>query len=309
MVRLTIDLIAKSSIHVKNRRDEPLENYLKKLTHLNFSNKNIDEIDDLSVCRSLTVLYLYDNCITRISNLGFASSLTHLYLQNNSIRNIENLSSLHRLSKLYLGGNCIAVVEKLEGLDDLKELHIENQQLPPGEKLLFDPRTLQSLSEVEHVLKKWHSLQRLDLIRNPVCIKPKYRDRIIVASKHLEFLDGKEVNQMAREFLINWKASRDGKKIPEERGLDVLCPYPNPDDLQAIYTLLPIRYNQPSIPSKRWPVDSVLNRGFLNSVDDPFTREPVLQRQHKRLLSMKKPQSSLPRQAIPVPEIVGQVAL
>ncbi|XP_043923105.1 protein phosphatase 1 regulatory subunit 42 isoform X3 [Protopterus annectens] len=268
MVRLTIDLIAKSSIHVKNRRDEPLENYLKKLTHLNFSNKNIDEIDDLSVCRSLTVLYLYDNCITRISNLGFASSLTHLYLQNNSIRNIENLSSLHRLSKLYLGGNCIAVVEKLEGLDDLKELHIENQQLPPGEKLLFDPRTLQSLSksllvlnassngidelkelvilenlthfaasdnqlrdlkEVEHVLKKWHSLQRLDLIRNPVCIKPKYRDRIIVASKHLEFLDGKEVNQMAREFLINWKASRDGKKIPEERGLDVLCPYPNPD--------------------------------------------------------------------------------
>ncbi|GCB76070.1 hypothetical protein scyTo_0020975, partial [Scyliorhinus torazame] len=107
--------------------------------------KSIDEIDDLSVCKSLSVIYLYDNNITQIHNLDFAFNLTHLYLQNNNITHIANLSSLQNLSKLYLGGNCISVVEELEGLTELRELHVENQRLPLGEKLLFDPRTLQSL--------------------------------------------------------------------------------------------------------------------------------------------------------------------
>lgn len=125
------------------------------------------------MCRSLTVLYLYDNQITHISNLGFASNLTHLFMQNNNITHIDNLSSLQRLSKLwvdmfesllshavtsfmnmcllsllcrYLGGNKITVVEGLEKLGELSELHLENQRLAPGEKLLFDPRTLLSLA-------------------------------------------------------------------------------------------------------------------------------------------------------------------
>lgn len=55
---------------------------------------------DLSMCRNLTVLYLYDNQIKNICNLGFAFNLTHLYLQNNSITHIDNLSNLQKLSKL-----------------------------------------------------------------------------------------------------------------------------------------------------------------------------------------------------------------
>lgn len=46
----------------------------------------------------------------------------------------------------YLGGNKIAVVEGLEKLTELRELHVQNQRLAPGEKLLFDPRTLHSLA-------------------------------------------------------------------------------------------------------------------------------------------------------------------
>ena len=45
-----------------------------------------------------------------------------------------------------MGGNHITVVEGLEKLPMLQELHIENQHLPPGEKLLFDPRTLNTLA-------------------------------------------------------------------------------------------------------------------------------------------------------------------
>ncbi|KAE8598933.1 hypothetical protein XENTR_v10016996 [Xenopus tropicalis] len=249
MVRLTVDLIMKNSNILRNRKDEPLAQHLRRITHLNFSNKNIDEVEDLTMCRNLTVLYLYDNHINQIKNLG--SNLTHLYLQNNCISCIENLSGLKRLEKLYLGGNCLTVVEGLEGLGELRELHIENQRLPPGEKLLFDPRTLhflrlslsvlnisnnnidelndlailvnltqfvaadnqiKEIKDLELVLSKWTKLWRMDLSGNSVCLKPKYRDKVIIISKTLEILDGKEIKEMARQFLLNWKASKLSKK-------------------------------------------------------------------------------------------------
>ena len=52
----------------------------------------------------------------------------------------------------YLGSNSITVVEGLENLENLRELHIEKQSLPPGEKLLFEPRSLQALSVSMHLL-------------------------------------------------------------------------------------------------------------------------------------------------------------
>ncbi|XP_076869491.1 protein phosphatase 1 regulatory subunit 42 isoform X2 [Brachyhypopomus gauderio] len=257
MVHLNVDLIAKSSNHFKSKRPH-FTQYLKKLTHLNFSNRNIDDIDDLSVCKNLTVLYLYDNQITHIRNLGFASNLTHLYMQNNNITCIQNLSSLQKLSKLFLGGNSITVVEGLEQLKELTELHIEDQRLPAGEKLLFDPCTVLSLSEslcvlninknnidevrdlavlskLTHffaaenhlqdmqelvvVISQWPQLQKMDLRGNPVCQKPKYRDQLITVCRKLEDLDGKEINELCRQFLINWKASKEAKKkVKDEKG-------------------------------------------------------------------------------------------
>nr|XP_060466674.1 protein phosphatase 1 regulatory subunit 42 isoform X1 [Panthera onca] len=270
MVRLTLDLIAKSN-NLKPRKEETTSRYLKKITHLNFSDKNIDTIGDLSPCKSLSVLYLYDNRISEITNLNYATNLTHLYLQNNCISCIQNLRSLKKLEKLYLGSNYIAVIEGLEGLEGLRELHVESQRLPLGEKLLFDPRTLHSLGkslsilnisnnniddirdleilenlnqliavdnqllhvkclhpsptersfsekkDLEFLLNKLMKLWKMDLNGNPVCLKPKYRDRLILVSKSLEFLDGKEIKNMERQFLINWKASKDAKKISKKK--------------------------------------------------------------------------------------------
>ncbi|KAM7074903.1 protein phosphatase 1 regulatory subunit 42 isoform 1-T2 [Molossus nigricans] len=255
MVRLTLDLIAKNS-NLKPRKEETTLQYLKKITHINFSGKNIDAIEDLSLCKNLSVLYLYDNRISQITNLNFATNLTHLYLQNNCISCIENLRSLKNLEKLYLGSNYIAVIEGLEGLEKLRELHVENQRLPLGEKLLFDPRTLPSLAkslsilnisnnniddirdleilenlnqliavdnqllhvkDLEFLLSKLIKLWKMDLKGNPVCLKPKYRDRLILVSKSLDCLDGKEIKNMERQFLINWKASKDAKKISKKK--------------------------------------------------------------------------------------------
>ncbi|XP_010732405.2 protein phosphatase 1 regulatory subunit 42 [Larimichthys crocea] len=270
MVRLTVDLIAKSRNHFKKKRGLAFPEYLKTLTHLHFSSKNIEDIGDLSMCRNLTVLYLYDNQITHICNLDFAFNLTHLYMQNNNISQIDNLSNLQKLSKLYLGGNRIAVVDGLETLCELKELHLENQRLAPGEKLLLDPKTLLSLAEslsvlnishnniddikgltvlmelqhfsaadnklhnmeeLEHVFSHWPQLLQMDLSGNPVCKKPKYRDRLITVCNSLVTLDGREINELTRQFLINWKASKDAKKKKNKKqitaGPPVLYPITN----------------------------------------------------------------------------------
>nr|XP_033791031.1 protein phosphatase 1 regulatory subunit 42 isoform X2 [Geotrypetes seraphini] len=266
MVRLTVDLIARSKNRIKSQREEPVVQCLKKLTHLNFSNRNIDYIDDISLCKNLNVLYLYDNSITQIHNLEFASNLTHLYLQNNYISCIENLTALKKLQKLYLSGNYITVIEGLEGLEVLRELHVDSQRLPSGEKLLFDPRTLQSLAksllvltisnnnidelrelailenltqleavdnklnyieDLEFILSKWNKLWKLDLRGNPVCHSTKYRDRLIIISKTLEILDGKEIQEMARQFLMNWKASKEAKKKMKEAVINDQFLYPH----------------------------------------------------------------------------------
>ncbi|XP_067568252.1 protein phosphatase 1 regulatory subunit 42 [Pseudorca crassidens] len=283
MVRLTLDLIAKKS-NLKPRKEETTLQYLKKITHINFSAKNIDAIEDLSLCKNLSVLYLYDNCISQITNLNYATNLTHLYLQNNCISCIENLGSLKKLEKLYLGGNYIAVIEGLEGLEGLRELHVESQRLPLGEKLLFDPRTLHSLAkslsilnisnnniddvrdleilenlnqliavdnqllhvkDLECLLNKLTKLWKMDLNRNPVCLKLKYRDRLILVSKSLEFLDGKEIKNMERQFLMNWKASKDAKKISKKRNSkneDISNSHIS--NFETMYHIVPVYYPQ-----------------------------------------------------------------
>ncbi|XP_035268673.1 protein phosphatase 1 regulatory subunit 42 isoform X1 [Anguilla anguilla] len=302
MVHLNMDLIAKSSSCSKNKGNCSLAQYLKKLTHLNFSNKNIEEIDDISACKNLSVIYLYDNHIKRICNLNFAYNLTHLYMQNNNITHIENLGAVCRLSKLYLGGNSIMVVEGLEQLRELKELHLEGQRLPSGEKLLFDPRTLLSLSEslnvlnisnnnideirdlvvlrnltrflaannqlqdvqeLEAVCSQWPQLCRMDLSGNPACHQPKYRDRLITVCKSLVDLDGKEINELSRQFLINWKASKDArKKILDERLMAAQMTHPFPE-APTVLTLS--RESQDRACANRWREDEVQIDAMLGS--------------------------------------------
>ncbi|XP_016061919.1 PREDICTED: protein phosphatase 1 regulatory subunit 42 [Miniopterus natalensis] len=306
MVRLTLDLIAKNS-NLKPRKEETTLQHLKKITHINFSGRNIDAIEDLSLCKNLSVLYLYDNRISQITNLNFATNLTHLYLQNNCILYIENLGSLKKLEKLYLGGNYIAVIEGLEGLEGLRELHVESQRLPLGEKLLFDPRTLHSLAkslsilnisnnniddirdleilenlnqliavdnqilhvkDLEFLLNKLMKLWKMDLKGNPVCLKPKYRDRLILVSKSLDCLDGKEIKNMERQFLINWKASKDAKKIIKKRNSkkeDGSNSYLS--NFETMHHLVPVYY--PQVGKPKLIFLSEAQRYFVNENTSP----------------------------------------
>lgn len=120
--------------------------------------------------------------------------------------------------------------------------------MPAGEKLIFEPRslyTLQSkleilnisgnnldtlsdlccLTQLQHLfalnnklndmkemnlfLKCLQNLVKLDLTGNPLCTKSKYRERIIVLAPNIQELDGKDINNLSRQFLQNWKTSKE----------------------------------------------------------------------------------------------------
>ncbi|KAM4719086.1 protein phosphatase 1 regulatory subunit 42 [Anableps anableps] len=256
MKSLTVELIAKSEQHIKKRRGMSLPQYLKTLLTLDFSNKKIDEIGDLSVCKNLTVVYIDNNHLTKIWNLDFATNLTYLDLSNNNIGKMENLSSMRKLTDLHLGGNRISVVEGLEELSTLQELYLQNQQLKTDEKFSFKPTSLLALAEslcvlnisgnnvktikdlsvlkelqhfsaannnlidieeLEDVIELWPQLLVLDLSENPVCKERKYRDRLIVTATKLETLDGKDIHEINRQFLLNWKVAKEATRSRKEK--------------------------------------------------------------------------------------------
>lgn len=139
----------------------------------------------------------------------------------------------------------------MENIEQLNELQIENQALPSGEKLIFDPRTLSSLvnsltilniagnnldsiseigslknledlnasnnllndmKEMSILLKCWPKLKKVNLSGNPLCLKNKYRERIIVLAPNIQMLDDKEIQELSRQFLQNWKISKEMSK-------------------------------------------------------------------------------------------------
>ncbi|XP_003392124.3 PREDICTED: protein phosphatase 1 regulatory subunit 42-like, partial [Amphimedon queenslandica] len=164
---------------------------------------------------------------------------------------MENLDKLNNLTKLYLSHNSIQLVEGLEQLSRLSELHISHQNLPEGEKLLFDPRSLKaivnsltilnvsgnrlasledigllvnleqlmatdndltSMKDLGKVLSRFIKLWKLELNGNPLSYKQKYRDRVVTMCHRLESLDGRDVNEMERQFLFSWKAMRKARQ-------------------------------------------------------------------------------------------------
>jgi protein phosphatase 1 regulatory subunit 42 len=76
------------------------------------------------------------------------------------------------------------------------------------QQLYASNNKLKRISELKDLLIDWRFLWKLDLSNNPVCEKSKYRERIILMAPNLDILDAKDINDMSRQFLKNWKASK-----------------------------------------------------------------------------------------------------
>lgn len=236
-------LAVKSSSHTLSKQrpsDETNEEFVSRLTHLYMQEKNIHAIKDLSLCSRLQVLYLHDNCISKMENLHGLDNLQQLFLHGNKIEKMENLDQLPNLRKLYLGQNAIGVLEGFGQNSNLQELHIERQRLAPGEKLLFDPRSMKALAHTLELLNISHNgvdtlqdvgvlyslhtlvatnnqlmqlsdvtdslrnntlLKTLQLTGNPVCKEPHYLKDIVTEVRSIDLLDGKEITPTSKVFL------------------------------------------------------------------------------------------------------------
>eukprot|EP00056_Hartaetosiga_gracilis_P013434 m.221800 g.221800 ORF g.221800 m.221800 type:complete len:404 (-) comp13846_c0_seq2:3654-4865(-) len=243
-IELSKEVIASGASKLRRRKDEKLENFLERITHLKLQRRQIQSLNFLNLCKKLVALYLYENLILKMTNLSACHNLTYIYLQDNQIGRLEGIGKLKFLSKLFIGRNKIVVVEGLHELPNLTELHIEHQHLPPGEKLLFDPRSIATISktvkklnvagngltsimdftslacieklDVSHnrltdlnefglVFGHSRTLHTLNVVGNPFCSLMKYVEEVVTQIPHLNAIDGREFNETQRAFLLNWK--------------------------------------------------------------------------------------------------------
>ena len=82
MVRLSIDLIARgASGYTKKKKDEEMDHYLKRLTHLYLEDKSIDEV--VRTFTELTYPIKYPEFLKKIG--GHCLLYTHLQLGKSTI--------------------------------------------------------------------------------------------------------------------------------------------------------------------------------------------------------------------------------
>ena len=81
--KISLQMISRATTQ-RRRREEEDKHFLRRLTHINLTDKKIERIEGLEGCVGLQCLYLTDNRIRLIENLAF-ENLTHLYLQDNDI--------------------------------------------------------------------------------------------------------------------------------------------------------------------------------------------------------------------------------
>ncbi|KAJ1547801.1 Leucine-rich repeat-containing protein 43 [Cladochytrium tenue] len=244
---MTLDAIEAGSTQ-KRTRAESRDAFLSRLTHVAIvGSAAVERIQNLTACRNLSVLYLYDNRITTIEGLECCKNLSRLYLQNNLIESIQGLDSgFDKLVDLNLSGNKICVVSGLDRLPALHTLHLDNQHtdvpldfvavtlhaVAPSLRILrtsgnriTDVAPLQALRYLEtldlsnNVLSLWepirtllHSLTQLsafNIASNPIVSTfAKLRQKAIVTAPTLETYNDKPVTQVERDFLLSMDAAR-----------------------------------------------------------------------------------------------------
>ncbi|ORX78393.1 outer arm dynein light chain 1 [Anaeromyces robustus] len=257
-MKITTDLIVKNS-YERKARDETVDNFLGRLTHVSLVNNGIKEIENVERCRNATVLYMYDNAITHISGLSKLTNLTQLYLQNNKIEKIEGLDQLTNLTTLHLGNNRIKHIENLN-LPLLTTLKLDYQKIPEDEYMTFDEECIKNLSDnlttltlsgnriqyvsslrhlkkletldlsnnlifnwedVKIMLKGFENLLNLNLISNPVSVKGlKFRQKVVYACKKLEVFNHKEITDIEKQYVI--KMAQSNRLIEKRKKEELL---------------------------------------------------------------------------------------
>lgn len=142
--RINRDMLLESTTMPRSR-DESVDKYFDRVTHLQLQSKRLAKIEGLEVCKNLKCIYLYDNQIEVIEGLDHAKMLSYLYLQNNLIISIPRLC-MANLRKIFLDQNEISTIGGLELCTQLEELRVAKQRLPKNKILHFEKASLNAIA-------------------------------------------------------------------------------------------------------------------------------------------------------------------
>ncbi|KAK9866761.1 hypothetical protein WJX84_003821 [Apatococcus fuscideae] len=153
----------------------------------------------LAEVQSLAISF---QCIGSISNLQGLTNLTKLALENNGIKKIENLDHLVKLTQLDLSFNCISSICGLGNLTALQDLSLFSNNISSLEgleplsqlcALSMGRNKIGSLAEIGS-LRQFRRLQLVNMLDNPVTLKPDYHGFILSRLSSLVYLDYRRVN-------------------------------------------------------------------------------------------------------------------
>lgn len=177
--------------------------------------------DPFAGLKKLTQLSLYDNRIDQIEGFRDLVSLKKLYLEKNQISKLSGLENCRKLEELWLGNQELtpgAVFEfdeySLAAISgSLKTLDIPNSNVTEIKPLYYlegleylnlkDNNIKEFEQEVCPILQTMNGLRVLNLKNNPVTGITKYRDQVVLLSRSIVELDGKDVSDQERKYLVS----------------------------------------------------------------------------------------------------------
>ncbi len=138
-----------------------------------------------------------------------------------------------KLQILNISGNNLDTLNDIEPLTNLAELYASNNNL-------------NDMKEMSTLLKYWFRLRKLELNGNPFCSKNKYRERIIVQAPNIDWLDGKEIQDIERQFLQNWKESKEltNQRLKQESSMPETMMPQAPSKLILLWTTIQIEISR-----------------------------------------------------------------
>jgi len=203
---------------------------LRKLTHLYAQDNELSSLDDFKASPSLEQLFLNGNRIRRVRGLENCQNLRELHLgsqrleggktaaslADSDVENVESntaeesgaegdaesigpqlsfdqsslwaIAPTLQLLDLSACGITDSGIESLVVLQSLRTFDVSKNRLTAIERL-------------QQLLLRLPALSSLKVAGNPLVSASKWRERIVLAAKHISELDGKEITANERAFL------------------------------------------------------------------------------------------------------------
>jgi Leucine-rich repeat (LRR) protein len=248
MVRINIDIITKGTtlrrkkdedddslmkrvthVNLSSKKIVQIENLecCQNLQCLYLYENRIKQIQNLDFAVHLTHLYLQENNIVIMQNLEHLISLRKLFLGGNSIQEITGLTRCNLLQELHAqaqnlpGGESMYFdTASLQAISDsLQVLNVQKnniREISPLrllhniEKLDLSMNNVESFEEVGSLFRHncCTNMTSLEMKGNPVDKQHRFRDYIIMMTSNLTSLNGRDITQTERQFIMNREAAK-----------------------------------------------------------------------------------------------------